>query len=148
MRKQAFLTALIMIALLTTGCGDLLNQQKAKDKDLAKVVSDNISTSVDSRLHKDNFESFTYQDSGVYKIVVKGMQDSAMAGRFGYNAMSVLIERNNTLVQTGRDSFTINGFEGKEQIFKVEYVPGPGNEPLVTLMGRFEGETWEREKKD
>jgi len=125
MHKRILLLALAALLIVAAGCQGLLDPQAAKDRDLGKVVENNLKTSSE---FMDYVQSFRLVESGVYKCVTRGLTDPQRAGRFAYNAMIVLDERNNTLVKSGRTEFTIIG----------EGVP-----PQVTLKGPFEGEVWQ-----
>ena len=136
LRRIALMVSALLV-LTAFGCGDILNQQRAKDRDLGKVVNDNLQT---SPTFEENFRSFTYVEPGKYKLETKGLTDAQKAGAFAYNAMIVLTERNDTKVKSGRSTFTITGMQDGVQIFEVFFTSGA--QPQVTLMGPFEGETY------
>jgi hypothetical protein len=137
MLKRIALIALALLLLTALGCGDLLNQQRAKDRDLGNMVNENLRT---SPTFQENFVSFTMMDAGKYKLETKGLTDPQKAGAYAYNAMAVLDERNVTKVQNGRSTFTITGMQDGVQIFEVHFTSG--SQPQVTLMGPFEGQTY------
>ena len=137
MLKRIALITLALLLLTALGCGDILNQQRAKDRDLGMVVSENLRT---SNTLGANFVSFTMMEAGKYKLETKDLADAQKAGAYGYNAMIVLAERNDTKVRAGRSSFTIVGMQGATQIFEVFYTAG--SPPQVTLMGPYEGQTY------
>lgn len=124
-----------------TGCNDLLNQQRDKDRGLAHMVSENLKT--DPRF-SEHFVSLKHTSDGVFEMEVKGFEPGMGqdCGKFAYNCMAVMEERNNTVVKSGRKSFVIKGMQNRTQIFEVTMVLGAGGRPQVTLMGIYQGETW------
>ncbi len=119
----------------------MLNQQAAKDRDLGKVVHENIRTKFEMR---DNFVRFELIEAGIYRVVTKDLNAAEDAGKYGYNCMVVLDERDKSLVRVGRNQLTIIGEQDGTVIFEVVY--GTGYiAPIVTLKGPYEGETWTRE---
>jgi hypothetical protein len=56
--------------------------------------------------------------------------------------MVVLTERNDSLIKTGRNFFTIYGYQDGKQIFEVTYNYDLGALPQVTLMGPYAGTDW------
>jgi len=137
MLKRIALIALALLLLTALGCGDILNQQRAKDRDLGNMVKENLRT---SPTFQENFVDFTMIEAGKYKLETEGLDDAQKTGAFAYNAMIVLTERNDTKVRAGRSSFTIIGMQGTTQIFEVFFTAG--SPPSVTLMGPFEGQTY------
>lgn len=135
--KKIMLLAVAATMLLGLGCFDMLNQQIQKDKNLAHVVDTNLSTVPEFQA---NFISFEYIAAMEYRVNTKNLVDPHEAGVFGFNTMVYLDERNNTLVKTGRTSFTIIGVQDGGTIFEVTYA-GTGV-PRVVLKGRFEGEEY------
>jgi hypothetical protein len=136
MIRRLILAAVITSMLLTLGCGNMLNQQEAKNRDLGQVVEDNLKT---SSSFWDYIESFTYTGTpGEYKCVVSNIPDGHTAGTFAYNCYAVLDERNNTLVRVGRSDFRIIGEQDGAQIFDLQV--SAGSEPVITLHGPWEGE--------
>jgi hypothetical protein len=110
-----------------------LNSQTQKDKQLGRMTAENLKNLEQTR---DNFVSLKCVGPGEYVLEARGLQDANEAGRFGYNAMVVLDERN-TVVMTGRTSFLIHGFQGGEPIFDVTW--NLSGLPKVTLLGPYEG---------
>jgi hypothetical protein len=138
MLKKFVLILIVVIAgVLLMNCGDMLNQQKAKERDLGHMVEENMKT---SKIFMDNFVSFTIIETGKYKCVTKGLKDAQEIGKFAYNTMSVLMERNNTKVKTGVGTFTVYGEQDGKPIFEVYMTAGIL--PEVTLKGDYEGQTW------
>lgn len=137
MIKRIILVCLAVMWVVWSGCAGLLDSQAAKDRDLGHVVQENMKTSNEFR---DNIVSFSLEESGVYRCVTEGLTTAQEAGRFAYNAMVVLDERNNSLVKSGRSDFKIIGEQDNTQIFEVTIAAG--GRPRVTLMGPFEGEEW------
>jgi uncharacterized protein YfbU (UPF0304 family) len=135
--KKILLLAVAATMLLGLGCFDMLNQQIQKDKNLAHVVHENLSTLPEFQA---NFISFEYLKAEEYMVNTQGLVDPHEAGVFGYNSMVYLLERNDTLVKTGRTSFRIYGHQDGAEIFKVIYT-GTGV-PRVDLKGCFEGEEY------
>jgi len=132
------ITALLaVLCTLRVGCAGMLDPQAAKDRDLGHVVEENLKT---GNLFRDNIVSFSLVESGVYRCVTKNLTTADDVGRFAYNVMVSLDERNNTKVRTGRSEFRIVGEQDGTQIFEVTMVAG--DRPKVTLMGPFEGEEW------
>ena len=111
----------------------VLNYQTARDKELARLTCREMNTS--SRFAA-NLVGFTYAGPGEYRCDTTGLDDAHSVGRFAYNAMVVLDERN-TVVKTGRASFTIRGYQNGELIFEVFY--NFQGQPKVTLKGPYEG---------
>ena len=141
MLNRIIIVAILLFCVFSIGCGDMLNQQAAKDRDLGKVVHENIRTKFEMR---DNFVKFELIEAGVYRVVTKDLNTAEDAGKYGYNCMVVLDERDKSLVRTGRNRLTIIGEQGGTVIFEVVY--GTGYiQPTVTLKGPYEGETWSRE---
>ncbi len=114
-----------------------LNAQTARDKNLARMTYENMQRMPQS---KDNLVSFKCSGPGEYICETTGLNDSHSAGRFGYNSMVVLIERNG-VVMTGRALFKIHGYQNGEPIFEVTY--NLDGLPEVKLKGPFEGEEFE-----
>ncbi len=142
MMKRAIIIGLIglVAALYSAGCAKMLDPQAAKDRDLGVLVEQNLKTSDDSRPY---FVSLKFDGQpGVYRCVTKDLPDGQTAGKFAYNAMVRLKERNDSKVQTGRDAFRIIGVQGVQEIFQVTCTSGPGNYPQVTLEGPWSGETY------
>lgn len=142
MFQRTISVILLTLALLvTSGCyGDMLNAQRAKDRDLGNMTQENLRT---SNHFRDNIVSFEFSgEPGKYICNVKDIADGQAAGRFGYNAMVVLDERNNTKVKTGRDLFIIEGRQSGTVIFEVRFGVGILR-PEVTLKGPYEGEVYE-----
>jgi len=140
MFQRTVLVALAMMALMISSCGDLLNAQRAKDRDLAEMAELNMKSSSEFIA---NFVSLEFGDEpGKYICVTKDLNDAHATGRFAYNAMVVLLERNNTKVKTGRTDFIIIGQQNGTEIFEVTYGVGQVT-PSVTLKGPFAGETYE-----
>jgi len=139
MIKRLIIVATAALLLVSIGCGDMLNAEKAKARDLGEVVEQNLKTSAE---FSEFIVSFEWTgEMGQYHCVTRGLPDGRRTGVFAWNAMSVLDERNNTLVQTGRSEFTITGEQDGAEIFEVEIVAG--SPPVVTLKGPWAGETWE-----
>lgn len=140
MLQRIILVLLAAIILVMSGCiGDILNTQRAKDRDLGQMAEDNLKSSPE---FVDHIVSFTWDNEpGRYRCVVKDIDDPQRAGRFAYNAMIVLDERNNSIVKSGRDQFLIIGVQSNETIFEVRYGVG-FVVPNVTLMGPYEGEEY------
>ncbi len=136
MIRRLILTAVVTSLLFTLGCGDMLNQQQAKFRDLGQVVEDNLKT---SSTFWDYIESFRYTGTpGEYKCVTNNIPDGHAAGTFAYNCYAVLDERNNTLVRTGSSNFRIIGEQGGAKIFELNVTAG--TPPVITLHGPWEGE--------
>lgn len=143
MLQRTILVILAIIILVASGCtgGALLDQQRAKDRDLAQMVETNLLT---SSQFIDNIVSFEFADEpGKYICNTKDLTDPHDAGVFAYNVMAVLDERNNTKVRTGRSEFLIVGKQNGTVIFEVRYGSGYAS-PEITLLGPFEGETYTR----
>jgi hypothetical protein len=141
MSKRLIVFALAILWTLTLGCASMLDPQAQKDKNLAHVMEENLRTSID---FQTNFIGFKFLEPGKYQVDTKDLNDGESAGKYAYNVMSVLVERNNTKLQTGRTAFTLIGMQGAVQIFEVRYT-GSGL-PRVTLMGPYEGQTFEPNK--
>lgn len=139
MAKKTLFITLALIYLCSLGCSDILNAQAAKDRDLAHVVEENLKTSMRFR---DTVVSFIFIDIGEYQITCKNLNDGETVAKFAYNTMVVLDERNANKVRTGRNKFTMIGIQNNETIFEVVYGSGFAR-PQVTLMGPYEGETYE-----
>ena len=137
MTKRIILVCIALMWVAAAGCQGMLDPQAAKDRDLGQVVEDNMKTSNE---FMGRIVSFELEEPGVYRCVTTGLNDVQAAGRFAYNAMIVLDERNNSLVKSGRSDFTIIGEQDGTDIFRVTI--SAGGRPQVTLMGPFEGETW------
>ena len=139
LRQIMLITAMAIATLLLASCGDMLNQQAAKDRDLGHMVEENMAT---SNTFRDNFVSFGWDRiTSSYKFVTKNISDAETAGKTGYNAMVLTLERNDTKVKTGRSAFTIAGFQDNVQIFQV--TGGPGGVTIqVTLMGPYADQTY------
>jgi hypothetical protein len=137
MTKRIILVCLGFLWVMTAGCQGLLDPQAAKDRDLGQVVEDNMKTSNEFMGH---IESFDLESPGVYRAVTTGLNTVQDVGRFAYNAMVVLDERNNSLVKSGRSDFTIIGEQNGTDIFRVTIAAG--GRPQVTLLGPYEGEEW------
>lgn len=137
MTKRYILVCLALLWVVTAGCQGMLDPQAAKDRDLGHVVEENMKTSNE---FIGRIVSFELEEAGVYRCVTTGLETAQDAGRFAYNAMIVLDERNNSLVKSGRSDFTIIGEQNGTDIFRVTI--SAGGRPQVTLMGPFEGETW------
>jgi hypothetical protein len=139
MTKKLTLLLIALLCLTVAGClGDMLNAQSAKDRDLGAVVEENMKTSDEFR---DFIVSFTFDGvPGQYRAVTKDISDAQRAGRFGYNAMIVLDERNNTKVKSGRSEFKIIGEQGGVETFEVTMAAGQS--PQVTLKGPYTGEVY------
>lgn len=140
MLQRTILILLAAIILAMSGCfSDILDTQRAKDRDLGQMTEDNLTS---SREFIDHIVSFSWDNGpGKYRCVVKDIDDAQRAGRFAYNAMIVLDERNNSVVKSGRDQFLITGVQNNETIFEVRYGVGIVT-PQVTLLGPFEGEEY------
>jgi len=138
--KRILLIAISVLILVTAaGCADMLNEQAAKDRNLAGVVEENMSS---GNAFRDHFESFEYAGApGEYNLTVSGIEDAQTAATYAYNAMSLLLERNDSKVQTGRTEFKIYGKQGGSNIFEVFHSAGAA--PRITLMGEFEGQPFE-----
>ncbi len=140
MVKKILLAAMTILIMTSLGCGDMLDAQAAKDRDLSKAVHDNLKSHPG---FSSNFVAFEYTgDAGEYRIKLKDIPDGQTAGKLGYNAMVVLIERNDTKVQTGRNKYIIHGLMDGEDIFEVSKVVGPGQGIEVTLSGIYAGEVF------
>lgn len=140
MLQRTILVLLAAIILAMSGCfSDILDTQRAKDRDLGQMAEDNLKSSPEFVGHIVSFA--WYDEPGRYRCVVKDIDDAQRAGRFAYNAMIVLDERNNSVVKTGRDQFLIIGVQSNETIFEVRYGVGFVT-PKVILMGPFEGEEY------
>jgi hypothetical protein len=137
LKRFVLILTVIIATVLLTNCADQLNQQKNKERDLGHMVQENMKT---SNKFMDNFVSFTIIESGKYKCVTKGLTDVASVGKYAYNTMSVLLERNDTKVKTGVGTFTIYGEQDGKPIFEVYATAGIV--PQVTLKGVYEGQTW------
>jgi hypothetical protein len=138
MLKRLIIAVIALLCVVSIGCGNLLDQAAAKNRDLGQVVENNMKTSNEFR---DYITSFTWDgEPGMYRCVTHDIPDGQAAGRFAYNAMVVLDERNNTLVKVGRTEFTIIGEQGGSEIFEVSITAG--TRPRVTLKGPWEGEAW------
>ena len=138
MIRRLLLLALAISLLFALGCGNLLNQQEAKFRDLGQVVEDNLTT---SNMFWDNIVSFEYTGTpGEYRCVTKDLPDGHEAGKFAFNVFVVLDERNNTLVKTGRTSFKIIGEQNGTKIFELNSSAGAA--PRITLHGPWEGEEY------
>ncbi len=140
MTRRILLPVLAAIWILSLGCANMLNLQAAKDRDLGHMVHENMRSSPH---FQDNFVSFSLVEIGGYRVVTKNLNDAQEAGKFGYNSMVLLDERNNTKVRTGRSSFTITGVQDGVTIFEVRYTGG--DRIRVTLKGPFEGEEYVRQ---
>jgi hypothetical protein len=140
MFQRTVAVLLAIIALMISSCsGNLLDAQRAKDRDLAEMAGTNMATSA---TFMANYVSLEFaEEPGKYICVTKDLTDAQAAGRFAYNAMVVLDERNNTKVKTGRSSFVIIGQQDGTEIFEVTFGVGQ-TRPTVTLKGPFEGETY------
>ncbi|HDS29826.1 MAG TPA: hypothetical protein ENN67_02155, partial [Firmicutes bacterium] len=127
-------TVLLILGIWITwiSWNGFLNSQSAKDKQLARLTGENLKT-ID--LTCDNFVSIKCVGPGEYLLETKGLNDAHEAGKFAYNAMAVLDERN-TVVLTGRASFVIHGFQNGEPIFDVTW--NFTGLPKVKLLGPFE----------
>jgi len=136
-KRAILIVTSVAVAVLLVNCGDMLNQQAAKDRDLGHMVYDNMKTSQE---FQENFVNFTLVAPTKYKLVTRDLADAQVAGKYAYNAMVLLLERNDTKVKSGRSDFTIIGEQDKVQIFEV--TGGAGRPPLVKLMGPFEGQTY------
>lgn len=108
-----------------------LNFQTQKDKHLARMTAENLGY-LDRTA--DNFVSFKCSGPGEYICETSNLDDAIAAGKFGYNAMVVLVERNG-VVMTGRGSFVIHGFQNGTPIFDVHY--SHEGLPVVTLLGPY-----------
>jgi len=137
LKRILFVLISIIGCILLVNCADMLNQQKAKERDLGHMVEENMKT---SKTFMNNFVSFSLTESGKYKCVTKGIKDANEAGKFAYNAMVVLLERNDTKVKTGGNAYTIYGEQDLQPIFEVYATAGVP--PKVTLKGVYEGQTW------
>jgi hypothetical protein len=126
------LAALIIWAIVA-GIQHFFHSQPAKDRTLASVTYEEMRLNSDL---KDNLVSFKLIEPTKYRCETKGLNDAHAAGRFAYNAMVVLLYRNDAIVKTGRTEFTIYGYQDRELIFEVHY---SNIMPEVTLKGRFEG---------
>jgi len=142
MTKRAIIIGLIglVAALYSAGCAKMLDPQAAKDRDLGTLVEQNLKTADDCRPYVVSFK-FDGQP-GVYRCVTKDLPDAQTAGKFAYNVMVRLKERNDSKVQSGRDAFRIIGVQSGQEIFQVTCAAGPGNYPQVTLEGPWTGETY------
>jgi len=138
------LTAILalILVLAAAGCGDMLNAQAAKDRDLGQMVNENMSTGQ----FRANFVKLEYAgEPGTYNVTTKDLVDGAAAGKFGYNTMVVMVERNSTKVKTGRDRFKIIGEQDGVEIFEVTYSIGAAI--TVVLKGPYEGQAFNPEFK-
>lgn len=139
MFQRTLFVMLAIMTLMVSSCGDLLNAQAAKDRDLGDMVQTNMRTSSEFIA---NFVSFEFAgEPGKYICVTKDLNDAQAAGRFAYNAMVVLDERNNTKVKTGRNNFSIIGQQNGTDIFEVTFGTGQIT-PTVTLKGPYAGEVY------
>ena len=138
MLKRIVLITIGLLFVMSLGCQNLLDQGAAKARDLGQVVETNMKTSDEFRNYIVTFQWDNVP--GVYRCVTQGIPDAATAGRFAYNAMVVLDERNNTLVKIGRSDFTIIGEQDGTQIFEAHLTAG--SNPTVALKGPWANETW------
>ena len=129
----ATIGALIIWAIVA-GIQNFFYSLPAKDRALASATFDNLRLSPQ---FKDHFVDFKLTRSGDYRCDVRGMTDAEDVGRFAYNAMVVLSQRNDAVVKTGRTDFTIQGYQDNRLIFEVTYNYNPGAAPQVTLKGQF-----------
>ena len=138
MVKKLILFTVALAILSSIGCSDMLNAQSAKDRDLAAVVSEQAKT---NSYVQNNFVSISLMEAGKYKCVTRDLTTSDDAGKFAYNIMAILSERDTAKVKTGRGRFTIYGEQNGNPIFEVHFGTGiPA--PQVTLLGEFEGIEW------
>jgi Tol biopolymer transport system component len=138
LKKILLISALALACIALTNCADMLNQQSAKDRDLGHMTEQNMKTSPD---FSANVESLGWDSvTGKYKLVTKDLNDAQSAGKYAYNAMVTLYERNNTKVKTGRNQFTMVGVQNGVEIFEVFMTAG--SEPQVTLKGPYAGEAF------
>jgi hypothetical protein len=89
----------------------------------------------------EHFVSFKLLEAGKYQCTTRGLTDPQDVGKYAYNVMVLLDERNNSKVQSGRSRFTIIGVQDKITIFECVYGSGM-SWPEITLKGPFEGETF------
>jgi len=137
MKKRVILIAVVLLTMLSLSCAEMLDTQAQKDKNLAHVMKENMSTHPE---FMGNFVDFTFVEPGKYRMVVKDINDAQELGKYAYNTMVYVLERNDSKVKTGRSSFVLTGVQGGTTVFEVKYT-GAGV-PRVTLMGPFEGETY------
>ncbi|MFH1676084.1 MAG: hypothetical protein ABIC40_03580 [bacterium] len=139
MTKRIILTCLALIwAANWIGCADMLNQQKAKDRDLAAVMNENLKTSMELSSH---FKSFDLLSEGRYKVVCKDLTDAQQAGNYAYNIAVRLYDRNVNKVKTGRSMLITEGYQDGVKIFEVTYGTGMVI-PQVVFFGPYEGTTY------
>jgi hypothetical protein len=145
-RRRAMLRNLIYTAIaalliwaVVAGIQSFFHTLPAKDRALTHATLVNLRTNESLR---DNVVDFTLIEPGKFRCETRGLTDPNDVGRFAYNSMVVLTERNDSLIKTGRNLFTIYGYQDGKQIFEVTYNYDPGSMPQVTLMGPYAGTEW------
>jgi hypothetical protein len=133
------LIAALLIWAVVAGIQSFFFSQPAKTRDLMNAT---LEAMKNNPQYGDNIVDIKLIGPKQYRIETTGLADAHSAGRFAYNSMVYLTERNDSLVKTGENEFTIMGFQDGQQIFKVTYVHGNDQKPDVTLMGKFEGEKY------
>jgi hypothetical protein len=133
------LVAALLIWAVVGAVRAFFYSQPAKDRDLANAALETMRLSSQCR---DNLVGFKLIKPEHFRCDTKGLADAHSAGRFAYNTMAILTERNDSMVKTGRNNFTIYGYQDGQQIFRVTYNYALGSMPKVTLMGKFQGETY------
>jgi hypothetical protein len=133
------LIAALLVWAVVAGIQSFFFSQPAKTHDLMNATLEAMKANPQ---YGDNILDIKLMGPKQYRIDTTGLSDSHSAGRFAYNAMVYLTERNDSLVKTGENEFTILGFQDGQQIFIVTYAHGNDQIPEVTLMGKFEGEKY------